>query len=65
MTSGEGEPAYARLADVLGYHGKLSADIRQFWLEPAHRAVTAWDDRREICSVMLASALVSEGFLGR
>ena len=41
----------------------LGASIVSFWLDPGNRRGSTWSDHREINEVMLATALVPEGFL--
>ncbi|HEX2253672.1 MAG TPA: hypothetical protein VHQ65_10435 [Thermoanaerobaculia bacterium] len=41
----------------------LGARITEFWLQPANRRAPTWTGHRNINEVMLATALVPEGFL--
>jgi hypothetical protein len=42
----------------------LKETIEQFWLEGKNREAGTWTDHREINTVMLATSLAPEGFLG-
>ncbi len=42
----------------------LAAVLEKFWLDPAHQATDAWRDQLDMNSVMLATSLVPDGFLG-
>ena len=44
-------------------HGGLRASIVSFWLDAEHQRVRTWSEHRDINEVMLATALVPEGFL--
>ena len=41
----------------------LAEAIESFWLDPAHQQSATWSEHRDINEVMLATALVPEGFL--
>lgn len=41
----------------------LSQQLRDFWLDPGHRSVHSWEEHRDINEVMLATALLPDGFL--
>lgn len=41
----------------------LAQEIEGFWAEPAHRQVRAWTEHGDINAVMLAVALVPDGYL--
>jgi hypothetical protein len=43
---------------------RLRDEIVAFWREPANRQVSTWFEHEDINDVMLATALVPEGFLG-
>ncbi len=42
----------------------LGEKIRTFWLAPENRTDATWSEHRDINAVMLATALIPEGFLG-
>jgi hypothetical protein len=42
----------------------LADQIEAFWSDPAHRSSRTWIDHRDINSVMLATSLAPEGYLG-
>ena len=52
----------ARL-DALASFSALRTSIESYWLEAEHRASATWAEHRDINEVMLATALVPEGFL--
>jgi hypothetical protein len=37
--------------------------IREYWLDPAHRNSHTWDEHRDINEVMLTTSLAPDGFL--
>jgi hypothetical protein len=41
----------------------LGAEIVGFWREPSHRVAATWAEHRDISAVMLATALVPDGYL--
>jgi hypothetical protein len=54
----------ARLRSRIERHRHLADDVESFWAEPEHRQTQGWKDHRHISSVMLATALEPEGYLG-
>jgi hypothetical protein len=64
-----GQPSSALSARVrkgleeLRPHVDLGSEIQSFWLDPEHREARSWSEHRDINEVMLATSLVSEGFL--
>jgi hypothetical protein len=52
-----------RLERVLR-HAPLIQLIETFWLDPANRRGATWKEHEDINSVMLASSLAPEGYLG-
>jgi hypothetical protein len=55
-------PAAAAGARLLR-HVPLADAIEACWIEPAHRAVPSWTGHRDIDDVMLATALLPDGYL--
>jgi len=49
--------------DVLGEYSGLGEQIVEFWLDPANQRPSSWGNHKSINEVMLATALVPEGFL--
>ena len=47
----------------LGRWVPLAADVTSFWLRPDHRRTDAWMAHEDINDVMLATALLPDGFL--
>jgi hypothetical protein len=52
------------LVQDLGHLGFLADQIEQFWLKPGNRMSGTWTAHQEINTVMLATSLVPDGFLG-
>jgi len=52
--------AFEPLRRHLGLRGKIEA----FWVESDHRRSATWTDHRDINSVMLATSLAPDGYLG-
>jgi hypothetical protein len=57
--SGSDEPGL----DELARFDALGADLVRFWLAPEHRRARPFDEHRDINEVMLATALLPDGFL--
>lgn len=57
-----GKALRARL-DAIASFSAVRTSIQSFWLEAEHRAMGTWAEHRDINEVMLATALVPEGFL--
>jgi hypothetical protein len=51
------------LLDRLTRYDSLAREIVSFWLDPAHQQATTWKEHLDINEVMLATALVPDGFL--
>ena len=49
--------------EALTPHVALAEAIGSFWLDPEHRQNRSWSEHRHINDVMLATALVPDGFL--
>lgn len=56
-------PAARAQLDALLRHVPLGNEIESFWCNPAHRAGDTWRAHRDINEVMLATRLLSAGFL--
>jgi len=52
-----------RRLEALRRLAPLGAAIESFWLEPGNRSTGLWAEHRDINEVMLATALVPEGFV--
>ena len=52
-----------RLERLMHYAPMIDA-IEGFWLEPANRSSRTWKEHEDINSVMLATSLAPEGYLG-
>ncbi|MEJ2454073.1 MAG: hypothetical protein P8103_07945 [Candidatus Thiodiazotropha sp.] len=48
---------------ALSHYFPLGRQIREFWLDPAHRQAQTWSEHQDINEVMLATSLVLDGFL--
>ena len=55
-------PRSPQLAPLERY-APLGDELRSFWHEPAHRANPIWTGHRDINEVMLATALLPDGYL--
>jgi hypothetical protein len=55
-------PPTDRAASLAPY-APLEAEIVRFWLERAHRETAAWRDHEDIDDVMLATALIPDGYV--
>jgi hypothetical protein len=44
-------------------HGGLAAEIQAFWARPESRRAATWTEHEDISAVMLATALVPDGYL--
>jgi hypothetical protein len=53
-----------RRLEVLRQARPIGDAIRIFWLDPGHREVPSWREHVDINEVMLATALVPEGWVG-
>jgi len=49
--------------DQLNAHTRLGDVIEHFWLNPTQRQTRAWEEHRDINTVMLATSLAPAGFL--
>lgn len=58
-----GSPAARAGLEQLSRYVPLRAQIESFWLAPQHRGESPWLDHEDINDVMLATALLPEGFL--
>jgi hypothetical protein len=56
------DPLLSRIEDLMQYL-KLSEEIEMFWLEHKNREADTWKEHRNINMVMLATALVPDGYL--
>lgn len=56
-------PMLGPSAQLLSRFAPLRAGIEAFWLEPGNRRSRSWLDHEHINSVMLATALVPDGYL--
>ncbi len=57
-------PEAAREVEGLEASSEMGSAITEFWLEPAHRRTTPWIEHEDINTVMLATALHPDGYLG-
>lgn len=55
-------PASPEQLDRLGGHGGLAKSIEAYWSDEAHRRNRSWSEHRDINEVMLATALIPEGY---
>jgi hypothetical protein len=55
---------FTRAIDSILKFRSFGEEIRDFWSGQHHRSNPAWADHRDINSVMLATSLLPEGFLG-
>jgi hypothetical protein len=53
------EPALALMAPLF----PMASKITSFWLDPRHQRSPTWSDHRDINEVMLATALLPDGFV--
>jgi len=60
---GSTRPQVKALLAQLVPHLALGASIESFWLDPVHRQPGTWIDHRDINEVMLATALLPDGFV--
>ena len=51
------------ISDRLQAYVPLRSEINSFWLDPANRQVSSWQQHREINTVMLATSLAPACFL--
>jgi hypothetical protein len=51
------------LADVLVRYAPIGTEVRAFWSEARHRETRTWHAHQDINDVMLATALVPDGYL--
>jgi hypothetical protein len=58
-------PAGTKRLDELTGSLPLRAAIVEHWMDPRHRRASSWDEHEDISTVMLATALVPDGYLGR
>jgi hypothetical protein len=56
-------PGLAQRLSALAEFSATGEAIEAFWLTPEHRATTLWLEHENINAVMLATSLVSDGFL--
>lgn len=65
LSSAETDDAFTAslIADLLDFL-PLAERIESFWTEPRHRHTITWIDHADINSVMLATSLAPEGYLG-
>jgi len=49
--------------EALAVHLPLARELVAFWRQPAHQRFAAWEAHEDINAVMLATALVPEGYL--
>lgn len=57
-------PAVVYAAEPLAGWGHLRSSIQEFWLKPDNRGAPTWADHEDINTVMLATSLAPEGYLG-
>ncbi len=57
--------AGAAVCDPLRDLAAIARAIEEFWLRPAERAASSWQEHADINDVMLATCLVPDGFLER
>jgi hypothetical protein len=53
----------ASALEALHRYLPLRQQIRDFWLDPGHRSIRIWEEHRDINEVMLATALLPDGFI--
>jgi hypothetical protein len=58
-----GDPTLFDDLEFLRARQPLGETIVSFWLDPTHQEGRSWSDHRDINEVMLATTLVSDGFL--
>ena len=61
---GRREAPSTLMASLMRYRF-VKDEIDQFWLDPRHREAETWTAHPDISQVMLATALMPGGFLGR
>lgn len=60
---GNGGPERPALAEAVSAQDGLRTRIEGFWLDPANRANATWEEHRDINEVMLATALLPDGYV--
>ena len=59
----DADPLRSQVESLL-QHRELSREIEEFWLKPTNRETYSWKEHRDINTVMLATSLAPNGYLG-